>query len=208
MTAKVDSRSRRANTDAAVDSGSAPGRSDDLRVVATRCRDAIRLTELGARAVLVSRLTGIDKAAATRLYQHVHGRPSPPGQLPFTDTWYRERARRMLHASIVWRLYVELAQRSKRAAAALIDTYECYRASVVSPLLDITRAAFVPRLVAMNVWQDRRCDCCTASYLSPLDTCESRCPGCRLYQRIRGRAPSTDDGCWPVGDTDSTSSIG
>ncbi len=125
---------------------------------------------------------------ANRLYQQVHGRASPPGQLPFTDTWFRDRARRMLHASLIWRLHGEFAKRSMNAARLLIDTFECYRAVVSTPLVDITRAAFVPQLVAMKIWREQLCDECRERYLSPLDTLVEICPGCRIYQQSRGRA--------------------
>ena len=57
---------------------------------ATRIREAVHLIQLGARAGLVCQLTHLEKAAVNRLYRELHGVPSPQGQTPFTDTWYRE----------------------------------------------------------------------------------------------------------------------
>jgi hypothetical protein len=74
--------------------GAAPGFGNadtceaELCVQTRAAEEAIRLTRLGARAGLVSRLTGLEKAVANRLYRQLHGRPSPPGQLPFSDSWY------------------------------------------------------------------------------------------------------------------------
>ena len=81
-----------------------------LRHRATRLNEAIRLVELGAPAGLVCQLTGIEKKSARRPYQEVHGRSSPAGQAAFTDTWYLESHRRMLDASVVWRLHQRLAE--------------------------------------------------------------------------------------------------
>ncbi|MCB1905580.1 MAG: hypothetical protein KDI18_16095, partial [Gammaproteobacteria bacterium] len=74
-----------------------------------RLQEALRLTQLGARAGLVSQLTGLEKTAANRLYRRLHGRLSPSGLMPFTDAWYLKCDQRMLHASQVWYLHKRLA---------------------------------------------------------------------------------------------------
>ena len=83
----------------------------DLYRKTQKALKAIRLTELGARAGLVRQLTGLDKKVTKRLYRQLQGKPSPPGQMPFTDVWYLNNTRRLLHASIVWKLYQRLAHR-------------------------------------------------------------------------------------------------
>ena len=70
-----------------------------------RLGDAVHLIRLGARAGLVTQLTGIGKATANRLHRELRARPSPPGQYPLTDAWYLRGHRRLLHANLVWRLY-------------------------------------------------------------------------------------------------------
>ncbi len=85
--------------------------------------EAVQLTQLGARAGLVCQLIGLKKAVARRLDHPFHGRPSPSGQLPFTDTWYLKDERRMLHASIVWQLSQRLARAGRSPARLLIDVY-------------------------------------------------------------------------------------
>ncbi len=147
--------------------------------------DAIRLVQLGARAGLVSQLTGIDKTTANRLYRQVHGRPSPPGQTPFTDTWFLKSDQRMLHAAIVWRCHQRLSDKEIGAGRRLIEVYEAYSFAVTETLLDITQVAFVPRLVEMGLWQERRCSHCATTYPGPIEEPGNLCPGCRLYQRFR-----------------------
>ncbi len=148
-----------------------------------RAQEAIRLTQLGARAGLVARLTGLEKAVANRLYRQLHGRPSPPGQLPFTDSWYRKQDRRMLQATVVWHLSQRFARLVASPAQRLIDVYESYRWLVAEPVLDITRVAFVPHLVAMENWQVQTCGLCDTRYVVPTGSLGTTCWGCRLYLR-------------------------
>lgn len=154
-----------------------------LRARTQTLGNALRLTELGARAGLVSHLTGLEKSAANRLYREVHGRPSPPGQTPFTDSWYLSDPRRMLHAAIVWRLYRKLERRGHNRGRVLIAVYETYAAMVGEPLLDVTRAAFVPQLLAMKLWQARECVGCRTLYLTRVFGESALCPGCDHYYR-------------------------
>ena len=174
---------------------SAPGGCEaELCTQTQAAQEAIRLTQLGARAGLVSRLTGLEKAVANRLYRQLHGRPSPPGQLPFTDSWYLKQDRRMLQATVVWQLSRRFALADRTPARRLIDVYECYRWMVPQPLLDITRVAFVPHLVAMQDWQAQTCALCGIRYLIPAGSPTTTCWGCRLYLRHRCRqcgAPMT-----------------
>jgi len=149
--------------------------------------EAIRLTQLGARAGLVSRLTGLEKAVANRLYRQLQGRPSPPGQLPFSDSWYLKQDRRMLQATLVWQLSQRFVQTDLTPARRLIDVYESYRWMVPEPLLDIARVAFVPQLVAMGDWQAQSCALCEIRYLVPTGSPSTTCWGCRLYLRHRCR---------------------
>lgn len=147
--------------------------------------EAIRLIELGARAGMVCHLTGMDKASANRLYRQIHHRPSPSGQQPFTDSWYRRNELRMLHTALVWRLYRKFSGRKVPPARTLIEVYESYRYLVQEPLLDITQVSFVPKLVAMHLWAERACKRCRAPYIAPVDSISVLCPGCRLYQQFR-----------------------
>ena len=134
---------------------------------ATKISESTQLIRLGARARLVSQLTGLEKTTVKRLYQQVCGQPSPAGQMPFSDAWYRDNDRRMLHATLVWRLHRRLARTRRGAARVLIDLFEAYTQLAPEPLLDITRTAFVPQLVTMGTWHERRCESCNMPYLSP-----------------------------------------
>lgn len=149
--------------------------------------EAIELVQLGGRAGLVRQLTQIEKNAVNRLYRQLHGTASPPGQAPFTDAWYVDDDRRMLHATVVWRVHQRLSQTKRSEARLLIDVYRSYRCIVCKPLLDLTRAAFVPRLVDMATWEHRFCEHCDCAYVAPLVSQCTACPGCRLYHRYRCR---------------------
>ena len=93
-------------------SGSAGAAACDAELcIQTRAlQEAICLTRHGARAGLVSQLTGLEKTVANRLYRQLHGRPSPSGQLPFADTWYLKQDGRMAQAALVWQLAQRFAQ--------------------------------------------------------------------------------------------------
>jgi hypothetical protein len=157
------------------------GACADLCLQATTAWEAIQLTALGARAGLVAQLTGISKAAANRLYRTLHGCPSPPGQLPFTDTWYVRRAGRVAQASIVWGLFHQRFLDGMSPARRLIEVTECYRWIVREPLLDLTRVAYVPHLVATHEWEPLTCSVCGSEYLSPPGTLGTLCRGCRRH---------------------------
>lgn len=161
---------------------------------ANQCRQAARIFEaaelirLGGRAGLVFHITGLEKKTVNRLYRQLQGEPSPPGQSPFTDAWYLENELRMLHASVVWHLYQGFVRTGRSAAQVLIDVYQAYKSVVRMPVLDLMRAAFVPRLIDMNCWEERKCKHCFIAYLAPLDSNGKTCPGCNLYFRHRCRA--------------------
>ncbi|MBK9130027.1 MAG: hypothetical protein IPM20_00080 [Gammaproteobacteria bacterium] len=157
----------------------------DLCQHVVQIKEAIHLVRLGARAGLVCQLTGLDKAPTNRLYRQMLGTTSPPGQMPFSDTWYRENDLRMLQATFIWRLYRKLENSGRSPARVLIDVYEVYTGLVREPLLDFTRAVFATRLIAMDLWEERTCNSCSHHFLDPVDSRRNTCPGCRLYLRYR-----------------------
>jgi len=159
--------------------------SVELCDYATKITEAAHLIRLGARAGLTWRLTGLEKKLVKRLYRQIIGHPSPPGQVPFTDTWYRDDDRRMLQATLVWHLHRRLHRTDCSPARLLIDVFEAYRYLVPTPLLDITRAFFVLELVTMGMWDKYQCAFCLMTYLSPVPRESTACPGCRLYFRHR-----------------------
>ncbi len=160
---------------------------DNIEVV-TQTRstlEAVHLVQLGARASLVCQLTGITKNVVSRLYPLLTGMPSPPGQVPFTDTWYLKSNQRMLHANVVWRLYQCLEKIGRSKSSVLIHVYESYTAIMDAPLLTLTRAFFVPRLITINAWYEQSCDHCGISYIGPLGNDGSTCPACTEYFKRR-----------------------
>lgn len=185
----------------------------ELCTHATRVLDAVHLIHLGARAGLVTQMTKLEKNTVNRLYRQTCGTPSPSGQMPFTDGWYRENDLRMLHATLAWKLYRRLVLTKRSAARVLIDVYGAYTLLAREPVLDLTRTVSVFRLVAMKLWHERTCRFCDTSYLSAIDSNGVACPGCRLYYRHRchqcasplesqprGRRRVTCDSC---GNTDN-----
>jgi hypothetical protein len=109
---------RAENRDESADRSAARACGADLCLQTRAAQEAIRLTQLGARAGLVSQLTRLEKAVANRLYRQLHGRPSPPGQLPFSDSWYLKQNRRMAQATLVWQLSQRLVQSQTTPARA------------------------------------------------------------------------------------------
>ncbi len=165
---------------------------DKIEVVtqARNTLEAIHLVRLGARASLVCQLTGLTKNVVSRLYPLLTGMPSSPGQVPFTDTWYLKNNQRMLHANVVWHLYQHLEKIGRSKSSVLIHVYESYMEIMDAPILTLTRAFFVPRLITINAWYEQSCDHCGISYIGPLDN-GSTCPACTEYFKRRCRRCGT-----------------
>lgn len=147
--------------------------------------EAMRLTELGARSILVHRLTGIPQATAKRLYRRMRESNPPGGQAPFTDTWYLQSDQRMLHANIVWQLHAALWILKRDLAEHLIDLYESYLLAVKEPVLDIGRVEFVSHLIHARIWEVHDCRCCGGAYIGPVTDIANVCPSCRLQRHFR-----------------------
>lgn len=165
----------------------------DIEIVndAQKALEAVHLVRLGARAALVCQLTGLTKKVVGRLYARLTGMPSPPGQVPFTDTWYLKSNRRMLDANLVWHLFVQLEHTGCSGASVLIHVYEAYLEITDAPVLSLTRASFVPRLVTMRLWYRQICDYCTMHFIAPLEHDGATCPVCIDYFNYRCRRCGT-----------------
>jgi hypothetical protein len=145
---------------------------------------AFRLIELGARASLVCQLTLLPRTTIKAWYQQIHGRSSPPGLSPFSDTWYVRTERHKLHTNIVWRLEQNTRQPGGNRATHLICVYEAYLCTTTRPLLNITRTHFVSRLLAIGAWRTAECCGCAAVYIGPVTELQHLCPACQL-DRVR-----------------------
>lgn len=145
---------------------------------------AYRLIELGARTSLVCQLTSLPRATTKAWYQQIHGRSSPPGLSPFSDNWYVRSERHMLHTNIVWKLEQDMKHLADDRAAQLIGVYEAYLCIMAKPLLNITRAHFVSRLLAIKAWRATDCGVCSTHYIGPVTGPRHLCPGC-ILERIR-----------------------
>lgn len=173
-----------ADMDHAVSSG-VPTSGIALCVHARRIEESVCLIHHGGRAGLVSQLTGLEKTTVKRLYLQLCGKPSPPGQMPFTDTWYQQSDQRMLQVSLIWNLHKRLSKTGGRQAQMMIKVFEAYIQLVREPLLDITRTVYVPQLESTHGWCEHDCRWCGIRFLAPVDHKGSACPACRIYQRFR-----------------------
>ena len=161
------------------------------RCAVARCDDAGRVLEsmqlmrLGARAAPVSLLTGLERKTAKRMYREYHGRPSPAGQLPFSDAWLLENDHRLVQVMLIRHLYRRLNRVACSPARLLIDVYEVYQELARTPLLDLARTAVVIQLFAAGLWTERACTFCELTFPAPAKCNETSCPGCRCYFRYR-----------------------
>jgi hypothetical protein len=161
------------------------------RCAVARCDDAGRILEamqlirLGARASLVSLLTGLARKTVKRMYREYHGRPSPAGQLPFSDAWLLENDQRLGHAMLIWHLYRRMNRPARSPARLVIDVFEVYAQLARTPLLDLARTAFSIQLFAAWLWTEHQCGFCQLSFPSPTADQTTTCPNCRRYFRYR-----------------------
>lgn len=147
--------------------------------------EAIKLIELGAKPIQVHDLTGVTKSTVKHLYRKIQGRTPSGGQLPFTDTWYMQSNKRLLHANIAWRFGNALNSSKCDPAEFLIDLYEAYLLSVQKPLLDISHVDFISHLLRADIWQIHSCKYCGEEYVSPGADTSGACPACRAQHVYR-----------------------
>ncbi|MCP5445365.1 MAG: hypothetical protein H6968_20250 [Chromatiaceae bacterium] len=152
---------------------------------ARKIQESIHLIRLGARVGLAGQLTGLEKKTLKRLYRELTGRPSPSGQLPYSDTWLLENDRYQFHVNLIWYLHRRMNRPACSPARILIDVFELYTQMTREPRLDLTRAAFILRLFNTGLWNEHRCCLCGAAFPAPVDSNQTFCPGCRLYHRYR-----------------------
>jgi len=168
-----------------------PGSRDGGGCIVERCDyarkilESIHLIRLGARVGLVGQLTGLEKKTLKRIYRQLMGRPSPSGQLPFSDTWFLENDQRLFHANLVWYLHRCLNRRGGNPARLLIDIFEVYTHLAQESMLDLTRTAFAIRLFTTGLWNEHQCSFCGMAFPAPADSNQTTCPSCQLYHRHR-----------------------
>lgn len=167
--------------------GARDGRAARTKYRIEQLQHAMDLAQFGARAIIITELTGLNLTTSKRIYREVNGKPPPPGQLPFTDSWYIRFQRRMLHALLVWQYYKRFLGENQGASKLWLSTYRSYFAHVTEPLVDINRAYFIPRLLHAGIWVEQACPLCAGGYPSPYDPVGSLCPACRFVCR-----PTTD----------------
>jgi len=154
---------------------------------ARKILESIHLIRLGARVGLAGQLTGLEKKTLKRIYRQLTGRPSPCGQLPFSDTWFIKNDRRLFHVNLIWYLHRRLVRPDASPARRLIDIFEVYTQLAQTPMLDLTRTAFAIQLFTTGLWTEHRCSFCETLFPAPVDSNQATCPGCRLHFRHRCR---------------------
>ena len=166
---------------------------DDIEVIsrARRSLEAMHLIRLGARAKLVCQLTGLGRKTVSELYLRLTGLRPPSGQLPFTDSWYLGSNLRMLHANVVWQLYQHFDGIEYTDPGRVIQVYQTYLQISEEPILSLTRAYFVPRLISINAWYKQFCTHCGLRYIGPPGSNRSICPACIDYFKYRCRGCGT-----------------
>lgn len=155
---------------------------------AVRTHEAIALIHAGARAPLIKQLTGLPEKYVKRLYRMVTGKSSPRGMAPYSDAWFLENERRMLHATVVWQIYRQLQPMQRSLPRTLLDVLDLYHFHVRDPLLDITYVATAIQLMTTRLWHEKSCQNCALIFVAPSDDpMRTICPGCKLHQRFRCR---------------------
>lgn len=155
---------------------------------AVRTHEAISLIHAGARSPLVKQLTGLPEKYVKRIYKMVTGRSSPRGMAPYSDAWFLENERRMLHATVVWQIYKQIVPMQRSQSRTLLDVLDLYHFHVRDPLLDITYVATAIQLMTTRLWHEKQCQSCEQIFIAPSDDPMRKvCPGCKLHQRFRCR---------------------
>jgi len=152
---------------------------------ARKILESIHLIRLGARVGLAGQLTGLEKKTLKRIYRQLTERPSPCGQLPFSDTWFLKNDRRLFHVNLIWYLHQRLVRPDASPARRLIGIFEVYIQLAQAPMLDLTRTAFAIQLFTTGLWTEHWCSFCETCFPAPVESNQTTCPGCRLYFRHR-----------------------
>lgn len=93
---------------------------------------AIMMVRLGARACVVSQITGLSQLDARTIWREVMGDSSPSGQQPNDLMWYVKTPQRRSHAALLVRLY-DHASRTLPEYAAYAHAFYHYARVTASP---------------------------------------------------------------------------
>ena len=91
----------------------------------------------------------------------------------------------MLHANEVWQLYQHFRSIDHSGPGLVIHVYQTYLEITEEPILTLTRAYFVPRLISIHAWYEQSCTQCGLRYIGPPGNNLSICPACVEYFKHR-----------------------
>jgi flagellar transcriptional activator FlhC len=142
------------------------------RSVLQEARDVQRATELielGARLQFIEAHVGLSRERLLRLYKEVKGTSPPKGLLPFSVDWYMTWMAN-IHASLLYNMYLRLADGGDDKLDALVKAYRMYQEQVGSqgdaPALDFTRAATLVKFFEGGMLQLTPCTLCTGQFVT------------------------------------------
>ncbi|WP_059534307.1 MULTISPECIES: FlhC family transcriptional regulator [unclassified Burkholderia] len=131
---------------------------------------AVTLIRLGARPQMLEIELSLPHERLVRLYREVRGVAPPKGRLPFSSDWYMTWQAN-IHASLFLNACHFLRSNVKCARLdALVKAYEWYArrcdAAHCEPLLDLTRAWLLIRLLDSGELSTARCVRCDAAFVT------------------------------------------
>lgn len=150
-------------------------------------RLASAMARLGARASTIAQQAGISAGAARRLYMEVHGRCSPPGQLPASMKYFAQPIPRV-HASLFLHFFEPRLSRGLGLGEAATLAFADYAAVAGEAIeFDFERAFFLAKVFAAQQSRPGReirkrpCRKCGTQYyiMHPIDASDRHiCPLC------------------------------
>ena len=131
---------------------------------------AVALIQLGARLQVLESETDLSYERLLRLYKEVAGRSPSKGQLPFSTEWFLTWQPN-IHASLFQNTYEYLTKvTAMDDIDAIMKAYRLYTEQIaacgVEPLLSITRAWRLVKLIDNNMLSMTKCSKCGGHFVS------------------------------------------
>ena len=145
-------------------------RTKSILTEARQIETAVELIKLGARLQVLESETDMSYERLLRLYKEVAGKSPSKGQLPFSTDWFMTWQPN-IHSSLFLNIHEYL---NKVAAMEEIDTvikaYKLYleqvQAQGLEPMLSVTRAWRLVKIVDNGMLTMTKCTCCGGHYVT------------------------------------------